>query len=536
MSKPSQAPSSSPVQETATTSCHNFEFTTPWRPFKEDFVRILQAEYQGAGTESAPFVVDWLDGDVENPQTWPSVYKWSLTLVVALATLAVAFCSSAYAGAAIGILKDFDISTELATLGISLFVLGFALGPLLWAPLSELSGRRPLYIYTYMALTAFSAGCALSPTMAALIVLRFFAGAFGSSPLTNAGGTIADMFNANQRGLALSLFAAAPFLGPVIGPIVGGFTGDSVGWRWVMWVMTFFVGTFLVIGIALIPETYAPVLLRKRASKLSLATGKVYRCKYDVATGGVRFSALLKTNLTRPWILLFKEPIVLLLSIYMAIIYGILYLCFSAFPIVFRVNRGWSMGMSGLAFIGIAVGMIGAVLYNIIDNRRYIRAAAANSGMAPPEARLPPAIVGAVAVPIGLFWFAFTNSPSIHWIVCIIATVPFGFGLVLLFLALNNYLIDSYLIYAASVLAASSVLRSIFGAVFPLFATKMYEDLGIHWASAVPAFLALACLPFPFLFWKYGAVVRSKCKYAAEAAALLERMTAARAVAKAEPA
>ncbi len=167
----------------------------------------------------------------------------------------------------------------MVVLGISLFVLGFALGPLIWAPFSEVLGRRPLFIYTYAALTAFSAGCALAPNMTALIVLRFFAGAFGSSPLTNAGGNISDLFNANQRGLAMSMFAAAPFMGPVIGPIVGGFTGMTVGWRWVMWVMCIFSGAVLLVGSLLLPETYAPVLLRKRAAKLSKMTGKVrYTC------------------------------------------------------------------------------------------------------------------------------------------------------------------------------------------------------------------------------------------------------------------
>ncbi len=189
------------------------------------------------------------------------------------------------------------------------------------------------------------------------------------------------------------------------------------------------------------------------------------------------------------------------------------------------------------AFVGVAVGMVCAVTYTIIDNRRYVRVAAENGGLAPPETRLLPAIVGAVAIPIGLFWFAWTNQPSLHWIVCELATIPFGFGMVLMFLACMNYLVDSYLIYAASVLAASSVLRSIFGAVFPLFTKDMYADLGIHWASTIPAFLALACLPFPILFYKYGADIRKQCKYAAEALLFLQtRMAAAQQVQVAPPA
>jgi Major Facilitator Superfamily len=153
----------------------------------------------------------------------------------------------------------------------------------------------------------------------------------------------------------------------------------------------------------------------------------------------------------------------------MAIIYGTLYMMFAAFPIVYQQNRGWSEGIGGLAFIGIAVGMMAAIVYNIPDNNRYNRVADKNGGNAPPEARLPPSMIGSVFLPIGLFWFAWTNYPSIHWSVSVIGTAPFGFGMVLVFLSIMNYLIDAYTIYAASVLAANSVLRSLFGAVFPLF-------------------------------------------------------------------
>ncbi|KAG7419219.1 Efflux pump FUBT [Fusarium oxysporum f. sp. rapae] len=166
-------------------------------------------------------------------------------------------------------------------------------------------------------------------------------------------------------------------------------------------------------------------------------------------------------------------------------------------------------------------GMLGAIAYIIPDNKRYIRTEQRHDGFAPPEARLPPAILGSLAIPIGLFWFAWTNYPSIHWVVSIIAGVPFGFGMVLVFLSIMNYLIDSYTIFAASVLAASSILRSLFGAAFPLFTVQMYGNLGLHWASSVPAFLALACVPFPFLFYKYGPQIRAHCKFAAESDAFM---------------
>lgn len=318
--------------------------------------------------------------------------------------------------------------------------------------------------------------------------------------------------------------------------------------------MAIFTGVLWIICTFVYPETYAPVLLRRRAQALSKRTGKVYISKLQAGQPIKTVGSQLKISLSRPWILLFKEPIVFLTAIYMAIIYGTLYLCFAAFPIVFQQGRGWSPGIGGLSFIGIAVGMTAATIGTIFDNKRYGRVAAANGGMAPPEARLPPALLGSILLPVGLFWFAWTNGPDIHWIVSIIGSAFFACGIVLVFLSLMNYLIDSCefissaqpllhpanqnaldVIFAASVLAANSVLRSLFGAAFPLFTTYMYQNLGVHWASSIPAFLALACVPCPFLFYKYGAAIRMKCEYAAEAANVLQRMRTAQRVPEPEP-
>lgn len=482
---------------------------------------VLNHRYRGSGTEEDPYVVEYLPNDPRNPMLWPDWKKWALTVSVAIATLAVAFVSTAYTSGTPQIIDEFGCSREVATLGVSLFVLGFAIGPLLWAPLSELYGRQVLFIGTYAVLTAFNAGCAGANSAGSLLVMRFFAGTFGASPLTNAGGVVADIFPANQRGLGMSIFASAPFLGPAIGPIVGGFVSETIGWRWLEGIMAIFTGVLWIYGALVIPETYTPVILSRRAKELSKRTGKVYISIIEKRQGKITPKAAFSKALSRPWVLLFLEPIVLLISIYMAILYGTLYMLFGAFPIVFAEKRGWSQGISGLAFLGVAVGMISGILYAIVDNKRYSRVEREHNGEAPAEARLPPAAVGAVAIPVGMFWFAWTNYPSIHWIVCMIGSVPFGFGIVIVFLACMNYLIDAYTIYAASVLAANSVLRSLFGAVFPLFTVQMYDNLGIHWASTLPAFLALACAPFPFIFYKYGESIRMKCKYSAQAAEVM---------------
>ncbi|KAF2164273.1 hypothetical protein M409DRAFT_67840 [Zasmidium cellare ATCC 36951] len=498
---------------------------------------VLQWQYDGSGTDSEPYLVTWIDHDPRDPMGYTAVQRWTLTLINAGASLAVSFVSSAYTGGAKEIQQELGMGEEVFTLGVSLCVLGFALGPLLWAPLSEIYGRQILFTTTYAGLTAFNAGGAGAKNVATLLILRFLAGAFGSSSLTNSGGVIADMFPAKQRGFAIAVFSAAPALGPIFGPIVGGFVGESIGWRWIQGIMAIFTGALWIIGSVCCPETYAPALLRQRAKKLSKITGRVYRSEVDVQQGNT-FEETFKIALSRPLTLLLLEPIVLLLSTYHAVIYGTLYLCFGAFPIVYQEGRGWSPGVGGLAFLGVAVGTILAVLTAVWEDRRYARVSDRHDGFAPPETRLPVCMVGAVAIPIGLFWFAWTNYPSINFMVSIIAGAPFGYGLSLfppppptpkmsvcyIWLGIMNYLVDSYTIYAASALAANTVMRSTLGAVFPLFTSQMYAALGIHWASSIPAFLSLACVPLPFLFYRYGPAIRARCKYAAESNDFLEEV------------
>jgi len=497
---------------------------------KEDYSQeqppILQQEghhpypYAGKGTPDDPFVVEFLAGDLRNPMNFSSTKKWLITSIGTFSVFAITLTSSAYSGSAKEIMAEFGIGGEVFALGISLFVLGFAVGPAFWAPLSELYGRQILFITTHAFVAAFVAASAGCKNTTSLLIFRFLAGTFGASPLTNSGGLIADMFPPAQRGLAMSIFATAPFMGPVLGPLIGGFIAINAGWRWVQGFCCIFIGVVWIIGIVLMPETYGPVLLHKTAKQYSRKTGKSYVSVLEIDKGGVEFSEVFSKALKRPWILLFREPIVLIASTYMAILYGTIYMFLGAFPIVYEEMRGWNEGIGGLAFLGLAIGMLIGLIYTIIDNGRYKKLGKA----ATPESRLPPCMIGAVALPIGMFAFAWTSYPSIHWSASIILSAPFGFGSVLVFLCCMNYLIDSYTIYAASVLAAGSMLRSGFGAGFPLFTTQMYDKLGIHWASSIPAFLTVACLPFPFVMYRYGAEIRMKCKYSQEAATLMARM------------
>ncbi|KZT30282.1 MFS general substrate transporter [Neolentinus lepideus HHB14362 ss-1] len=466
-------------------------------------------ETKGSGTEEDPYVLDWEENDARNPQNFSAKRKWFIVAVVAMATFAVGFSSSAYSGAISEIEGKFHYKEVVITLGISLFVLGFALGPLLWAPLSEEFGRSRIFIISYIPFIAFGGGCGGIHNITGLLVFRFLQGTFGSSALVNPAGIIADMFDADRRGLAIGFFASMPFLGPVIGPIVGGYLGEYTSYPWVFYLMAILGGVTGLVHVLLVPETYAPFLLNRAANEKSKETGKFYVAKHLAGKPKQSLRQKLKITLARPIQLLFLEPIVLSLSLYIAIVYGILYLEFTAFPIVFQQERGWTPGQGGLAFIGIGVGIFLGIALNFWFNARYIRIAKREGGVAPPENRLEMMMVGGVLLPIGLFWFAWTTYPSVQFIVPILATIPFGCGIILLFLSVMNYLVDAYLEYAASALAANALLRSMFGFAFPLFGPYMYHNLGTQWASSLVAFLALACVPLPFLFYRYGADIRN---------------------------
>ncbi|KAL2801953.1 major facilitator superfamily domain-containing protein [Aspergillus granulosus] len=485
---------------------------------------VLNYDYTGLGTESDPYIVSWIEHDVRNPMHFPLQRKVTITFVTAFATLIVSLSSSAYAGSMERVIDSFHVGETVATLGLSLFVLGFSVGPLVWAPLSEHLGRQISFFVSFVCLAAFTAGCAGAENIHTLLILRFFAGAVGSSPMTNAGGVVSDMFAARQRGLALCLFAATPYFGPSLGPMIGGFLGMNGGWRWVQILLAISSGVVWAMIVISVPETYAPVLLRKRAQRLSRVTGKYYRSTFDTQRENVPVREQMQKLFLRPWVLLLREPIVLLLSFYASLIYGTLYMLFAAFPVVYGENRGWNAGVSGLPFLGVMVGTLLGALYTLYDNKRYIKAQKRGDGFASPEERLYPCMVSALTIPIGLFWFAWTNSASIHWSASVLALVPFGFGIILIYLGIVNYLIDSYTIFAASVLAGMSILRYIFGAVFPLFTPYMYRALGLHWASSVPAFLSTLCFPLPFLFYKYGPAIRKHCKYAALAQQHLQKL------------
>lgn len=210
--------------------------------------------------------------------------------------------------------------------------------------------------------------------------------------------------------------------------------------------------------------------------------------------------------------MLFTEPVLFVLGLYSAFVWGILYLDFITYPVVFRQTRHWSEGIAGLSSLGIGLGIaIATASSPWINDIHGIWVK--KLGGPKSEARLPHLIFIAWSIPIALFWFGWTANPPTHWIVCILSGTPFGFGFVTLFLGSNAYLNDCYGHFSASALAANAVMRSLFTADFPLYARQMYVKTGTPWASSMLGFVALVMAPVPWLFYRFGPKIRARSKY-----------------------
>lgn len=427
------------------------------------------------------------------------------------------FTSSAPSGILFGLIQTFGFSREVAILTISMFVAGYCLGPLIWGPLSERVGRKPVFLVALLCYTGMNVGCALSPNTASILIFRFLSGAFGASPLTNSGAVIADIWGPKTRGDAMAIFAIAPFAGPALGPIVGGFIGVSgTDWRWLFWVCTIFSGCCLIVTALTLPETYAPTILQRKAKRIRIETGDDrYKAHFDLVELNVW--SLLHGILLKPFLMLVQEPMLLAITIYMSFVYGVLYLLFEAYPIVFQQGHGFNNGIEGLMFIPFFLGaIVGVLAFFFIINPRYVRLLESQpkGQRVPPEERLLPVMVAAPAMVVALFWFAWTSYPSVSWWSPALAGVLLGFALVFIFVGLFNHIVECYLANAASALSGNTVIRSGFGAGFPLFATQMYDRLGTQWASSLLGFLALLMVPIPFVLYKFGARIRAWSKHA----------------------
>ncbi|KAK4034418.1 major facilitator superfamily domain-containing protein [Parachaetomium inaequale] len=471
------------------------------------------------GGERDPFEVGWEGGDSDPlcPRSFPTWRKWLIIAITSVGSFCVTNASASYTSTYGQMNAEFHTSQLVATLGLSTFVLGIALGPF-WSPLAEFYGRRPIYLCSFAGFIIWLIPSAVAQNIQTMIVARFFQGLAGSAFLSVSGGTVGDLFTRDTMLAPMVIFSLAPFVGPSTGPLVGGLINTYTNWRWTHYVLLIWAGVLLATIALFVPETYHPVLLKNKAQRLRKTTGDDrWRAPIEKSTKSV--AKTVAYSLLRPFQILVFEPMVLILNVYTAVLLGLLYLFFGAFPLIFRTNHGFNLWQVGLTFMGLLVSMTIACLSTPYWTRlRHAMVAKRlkETGVLKdePEDQLPPVIFGAPLITGGLFWFGFTTYPGIHWIVPIIGSGVFGLGMSLAFTGVFTFLVDAYPRYAASALASNALIRCSFAAAFPLFGIQMYEALGFQWATGLVAFVTLALMPFPYIFFRYGKRIRARSRYA----------------------
>ncbi|EXJ89742.1 hypothetical protein A1O3_02809 [Capronia epimyces CBS 606.96] len=465
-----------------------------------------------------PNLVTW-EGpeDPENPKNWSNGKKWAATLIVSSFTLMSPVASSMVAPALNKIGEDLDIGSEIEkSLTLSIFILAYAVGPLVLGPLSEIYGRVIVLQLSNLFYLAFNIGCGFAKTKGQLIGFRFLAGLGGSAPLALGGGLLSDCWRAEERGKSIAIYSLAPLLGPAIGPIAGGFIAMKTTWRWCFWATSILDAGVQVLGLIWLRETYAPKLLSVKAKRLRKETGNA-----DLHTEWEHpdrtLGKVLSSSLVRPFRLLGTQPIIQALAIYMAYLYGIMYLVLSTFPSVWEEVYHESVGVGGLNYISLGLGFfLGTQAGAVVNDRLYHKLKKRNNNQGSPEFRVPMMIPGAILVPIGLFMYGWSAYEHTHWIVPNIGAAIIAAGTVLGFQCTQTYIVDAYPRYAASAIAAAVVLRSLAGFGFPLFAPYMYQALHLDWGNSLLGFIAIGLgIPAPLLLWKYGRLLREKSTYAA---------------------
>jgi len=376
-------------------------------------------------------------------------------------------------------------------------------------------GRTPIYVGTLFAFVILQFPVIYASNASMLLAFRFITGLVGSPVLATGGATIADIYEPRKQAYGIGVWGISAVFGPALGPLIGGFAADSEGWKWTIWELMWLSGFCFVVLFFFLPETSSSNILYRRTLRIrALVKNPKVKCEPELEAEGMSGKEIAMMVFVRPFTLTFTEPICFLLNLYLALIYGLLYLWFESFPIVFIDTYHFTLGTQGVAFSGILIGSAIMMFPFFYYNYRYVEPQFNEQGQLRPEVRLQPAFVGAFLIPICLFWFGWSARPSIHWIMPVIGSSFFSMGAFLLFMSVLAYLGDAYPKYIASVFAGNDLMRSSFGAAFPLFANAMYHKLGMGWASSLLGFLSIAFIPIPFILYVYGKRIRGASKMA----------------------
>lgn len=475
-------------------------------------------------TEEDEYILVTYDGedDPANPVNWPLKYKTLLIIQIQLLTAFVYMASAIYTPGIEEIMRDMNISQTLATLPLTMFVFGYAIGPMIFSPLSENArfGRTTIYIVTLFLFFILQIPTALVNDIASLSVLRLIAGFFASPCLATGGASLGDITHMPWIPVTISLWSIAAVCAPSLGPLIGAAMIDAKDYHWTFWFICFSSGASLVVLSWFLPETYSKTILYRKAERLRALTGndKIVS-EGHLENMKLNMHELLIETLYRPFEIVIFEPVVFMINLYIGMVYSVMYLWFEALPIVFTETYHFSLVETGAAYVALEVGiLVGACFFIPITYKIFTKKMLAGDQLYP-EVFIPTSIFGGVLMPIGLIIFAWTATPSVHWIAPMIGTAIFAAGAFIVFQTLFNYLSMSFWKYMASVFAGNALFRSLMAGAFPLFGRSLFVNLltpkyPVAWGTMILAFICIGMIAIPVVFYLNGPKLRARSKYA----------------------
>ena len=372
-----------------------------------------------------------------------------------------------------------------------------------------------MYSVTFFLFVILSIPTALAKNFSSLLALRFLQGFFGSPCLANGGASMQDMYSLLYLPYLLALWVSAAYCGPALGPLLSGYAVTAKGWRWSLWEILWIAGPVLIVMFLFLPETSASNILLRRAKRLRNLTGDHrLQSQSEITQRGLKPTTILAEAMIKPFEITIKDPAVGFVTIYTAIVYGIYYSFFEVFPLVYPDMYGFNLGEMGVVFICIIIScMVGVAVY-MAYLYFYLVPDILKNGLRAQESRLVPALFAVFGPPIGLFLFAWTANPKIHWIASVIGITIYGATVFVVFQCVFVYIPLSYPQYAASLFAANDACRSALACGSIHFARPLFANLGV--ARGVSLLAGLSCLGVAgmFVLYTFGATLRSKSKFA----------------------
>jgi MFS transporter, DHA1 family, multidrug resistance protein len=471
-----------------------------------------------AKTREGNILVDWYTtDDTANPQNWTAGKKGWIAFLICLYTFVVYTGSAIYTSSESQLIDVFGINPTDASLPLSLYVLAYGMGPLIFAPLSEIPviGRSPVYLVTFLIFTIVSLPAALVNNFAGLLVLRFLQGFFGSPCLANGAATLGDMYSMLALPFAMIAWVSAAYCGPALGPLISGFAVTAEGWRWSLWEIFWAACPTLILMFSLLPETHTPNILLRRAARLRKLTGdNRLMAQSEIDQKNLKPVAIFVDALIKPLEITIKDPAIAFVNLYTALVYGIYYSFFEVFPLVYPVYYGFSIGLIGVVFTCILVAcLIGVAIY-VAYLKFYMIPDILKNGMGAQERRLVPALFAAFGPPIGLFIFAWTAREDITWVAPTIGIVVYGATVFVVMQCIFTYVPMSYPQYAASLFASNDFFRSALACGSILFARPLFINLGVDRGVSLLGGLSTLGIIGMFGLWIFGAKLRARSKFA----------------------